>query len=363
VILRNSTVSGNSAEWDGGAIENYSATVKLFNCTISGNSAGGLGGAIDNWRGTVQSTNATIVMNRADADGNGSGSGGGIYNYKTPSATLLNNTLLAGNLLGAAGSDSPNDLTGVDVDSASAHNLIGDATTAGGLTHGANGNVVGNAGSGTIDVTKVLAPNLADNGGPTQTHALVRGGLAVNAGDNSKAIDTDGNPLAYDQRGESFGRISAGSVDIGAFEVQPSIDVKPGTDPNSINLASNGVIAVAIFTTGEFDASLVDASTVLFAGACAVHSGLEDVDGDGDLDMVLQFRVQDTNLLEVYADLVADDIEHDGVLDSNRQTAAVSLTGQTVTDEYFESLDEMDLFLSGRNLRDFLEDLVAAGAI
>ena len=107
MILKDSTVSGNSARWDGGAIENYYATVELFNSTISGNSAGGLGGAIDNWGGTVESTNSTIVMNRADADGNGSGSGGGIYNYKPSSVTLLNNTLLAGNLLGAGGQRQP----------------------------------------------------------------------------------------------------------------------------------------------------------------------------------------------------------------------------------------------------------------
>ena len=171
----------------------------------------------------------------------------------------------------------------------------------------------------------------------------------------------------YDQRGEGFTRIVNGTVDIGAFEVQPQvlsveIDVKPGSDPNSINLASNGVIAVAIFTTADFDASLVDASTVVFAGASAVRGALQDVDGDGDLDMVLHFRVQDTNLAEIYAQLLAVDIE-DGVLDSSHQTASVSLTGQTATDEYFAGFDDVDLFLSGKNLRDFLKGLAAAGLI
>ena len=55
-------------------------------------------------------TNCTITGNRADADGDGSGTGGGMYNYiQLLLRPLLNNTLLAGNLLGAAGSDSPND--------------------------------------------------------------------------------------------------------------------------------------------------------------------------------------------------------------------------------------------------------------
>ena len=366
VILRNSTVSGNSAGRDGGAIENYDATVKLFNSTISGNSAGRLGGAIDNWGGTVESTNATIVMNRADADGDGSGSGGGIYNYNPSSATLLNNTLLAGNLLGAAGGDSPNDLTGEDVDPAGSHNLIGDAATAGGLAHGAGGNIVGNAGSGTIDIATVLDPNLADNGGPTLTHALVAGSVALNAGDNGKAVDEDGNPLVYDQRGDGFARIYGGTVDIGALEAQNlfvEIDVKPGSDPNSINLESNGLIAVAIFTTGDFDASQVDASTVLFAGAGAVHSAMEDVDGDGDLDMVLHFKVEDTTLAALYEDLLADDVDGDGILDSNRQALAVSLFGETIDGEEIIGTDEVDMFFSGKALRELLDQLASAGVL
>ena len=141
------------------------------------------------------------------------------------------------------------------------------------------------------------------------------------------------------------------------------IDVMPGSDLNPVNLIQNGVIAVAILTTDNFDASWVNAASVVFAGASAVHSALEDVDGDGDLDMVLHFRVQDTNLADIYARLLADDINGDGVLDSNHQTAAVSLTGRTTTDQYFEAYDDVDLFLSGKNLRELLEALAAAGAI
>jgi hypothetical protein len=141
------------------------------------------------------------------------------------------------------------------------------------------------------------------------------------------------------------------------------IDIKPGGDPNSLNLASNGMIAVAIYTTTDFDASQVDVSTVVFAGASAAHSALEDVDHDGDLDLVLHFRTQDTNLRDIYADLVAEDINEDGVLDSNHKTAQLSLTGQTTNDAAFEGLDNLDLFLSGKALRSFLADLAASGAI
>jgi hypothetical protein len=76
------------------------------------------------------------------------------------------------------------------------------------------------------------------------------------------------------------------------------IDIKPGSNPNSINPSSKGVIPVAILTTPQFDASLVDVETVRFgpAEATPVQWDFEDVDGDGDDDMILHFRTQDTGI-------------------------------------------------------------------
>ncbi|HJQ69547.1 MAG TPA: hypothetical protein VKA70_11270 [Blastocatellia bacterium] len=90
----------------------------------------------------------------------------------------------------------------------------------------------------------------------------------------------------------------------GSFEVEISpfslIDIKPEGVPNSINPRSNGVIPVAILTHAEFAASSVDPATVRFGAtgteAAAVHSALEDVDGDGDIDMILHFRTQQTHI-------------------------------------------------------------------
>jgi len=84
------------------------------------------------------------------------------------------------------------------------------------------------------------------------------------------------------------------------------IDIKPGSDPNSINCNNQkGVIAVAILTTDDFDAMTVDHTTVTFEGASETHvdkkSGEprrheEDVDYDGDMDLVFHFRLGDTTL-------------------------------------------------------------------
>jgi hypothetical protein len=79
-------------------------------------------------------------------------------------------------------------------------------------------------------------------------------------------------------------------------KIEVSIDIKPGSDPNSINLKSKGVVPVAVLTTDNFDASTVDPATVLFAGAQPVRWTLEDVDGDGDEDLLFHFRTQELNL-------------------------------------------------------------------
>lgn len=167
-----------------------------------------------------------------------------------------------------------------------------------------------------------------------------------------------------------FGDLSgagASETDLGGFSfVTPESDMlsaQINVLPNTVNLANNGVIGVAILTTANFDAATVDANSVLFAGASAVHNALEDVDSDGDLDMVLHFRTQDTDLRALYEQLLADDINEDGVLDSNHQVAEVTLTGQTVDEVFFEGSDDLDLFLAGKSLRQLLQEMVAAGII
>jgi hypothetical protein len=83
-----------------------------------------------------------------------------------------------------------------------------------------------------------------------------------------------------------------------SLTISVDIDIKPGGFPNSINPRSKGVIPVAILTTDTFDATTVDGTTVRFGPdeAEPAHYTLEDVDWDGDLDMIFHFRTQETGI-------------------------------------------------------------------
>lgn len=72
------------------------------------------------------------------------------------------------------------------------------------------------------------------------------------------------------------------------------IDIKPGSDPNSINRKSKGHVPVALLSDRTFDATTTDQNTVTFAGATPLDIGQspEDVNGDGLLDLVFHFDTQ-----------------------------------------------------------------------
>ena len=230
LTLVNSTISNNTAtaggglvpQASGGGIEN-SGTALLANCTIAGNvaSAGAAtgaeisGGGIDN-SGTLRLTNCTVANNSANAGTSptNDANGGGIY--IAVGHVTLNNTIVAGNYtVPPVGGSSPDDLVGA-VGPSTAYNLIGDASAATGLI-AANHNQLGSA---DAPIDGKLGP-LANNGGPTQTMALLSGSPAIDAGSNALAVGPDGKPLLGDQRG--FGRIFNGTVDIGAYEFGASL--------------------------------------------------------------------------------------------------------------------------------------------
>jgi hypothetical protein len=82
-----------------------------------------------------------------------------------------------------------------------------------------------------------------------------------------------------------------------------SIDIKPGAFPNTINLKSGGTVSVAILSTVSFDARTVDPSTVTLAGATVKVKGqgdpmisVQDVNGDGLLDLVVRVNIDELQL-------------------------------------------------------------------
>ena len=99
------------------------------------------------------------------------------------------------------------------------------------------------------------------------------------------------------------------------------IDIKPGSDPNSINLKSKGVVPVAVLTTDLFDAATVDPETIELEGVAALKWAMDDVDEDGDLDLLLHFSTQELAV----------------PLDANSTEA--TLTGETYDGEAFSGTD------------------------
>lgn len=86
------------------------------------------------------------------------------------------------------------------------------------------------------------------------------------------------------------------SLDTPPPDTEMAIDIKPGNDQNNINLKSKGIVQVAVLTTDDFDAGMVDPATVNFAGAAPVRWKLADVDDDGDDDMMFHFKTQELDL-------------------------------------------------------------------
>ncbi len=96
-----------------------------------------------------------------------------------------------------------------------------------------------------------------------------------------------------------------------------SIDIKPGSDPNSINTFANGVIPVAILGSDTFDVSDVDVTTLAFgpAGAAPTHKAgghLADVNDDGLTDLVSHYRTQETGIVFGDADTCLTGQTNDG---------------------------------------------------
>lgn len=104
-----------------------------------------------------------------------------------------------------------------------------------------------------------------------------------------------------------------GSANFGPCEMIVQIDIKPGSGSNLIKLSSPGAVSVAVLTTEDFDASTIDPVTVLFAGASPLSWNMKDVDRDGDMDLLFQFKIRELELDENSREATLTGMTFDGI--------------------------------------------------
>ena len=296
VTLRSSTVSGNSGDALSdafGGILNSGSVVTATNSTVSANRASATGGAsafssavagISNSGGSLALTNATLARNSVNEPNGGFlPAVGGVSNF-------FGGDLTAQNSLISGQSGGPN-CYGLAPGSDAGYNLD-DGTSCGFST----------ANHSLSSTDPLLDPvGLNDNGGPTQTIALMSGSPAIDV--IPPATSGCGSTISADQRGIS--RPQNSGCDLGAFEfvvttLTVAIDIKPGEAPNRINPGSGGTIPVAILSNFGFNApSQVDATSLEFGrtgneSSRALCSPPQDVNGDGLLDRLCHFSTQKT---------------------------------------------------------------------
>lgn len=219
--LTNVTINNNRAI-DGGGIYN-TGYLNISNSTISRNDASSNGGGLYSNGGSVEINSSTFTLNMADWDNDNTGNGGGIR-IQSGTATIRN-TIVANNFDGVAIGGNPGgnlvqhyDTSGILTDLG--YNLIGDSTGSTGWT------VRSRVGTNTQRIDPKLAP-LRNNGGFTQTHALLQDSPALNAGHMGTATFTD-------QRG-----IQRTVADIGAYEAAfPRLTVDLLVDEDDGNISA-----------------------------------------------------------------------------------------------------------------------------
>ena len=215
MTVRNSTLAGNFAS-AGGGIHNESGSVLVTGSTLMQNytnDPNGIGGGILNGPGAVMTVvNTTLAGNITDY------LGGGIYNRGT---LTLNNSTLSGNSAYATEASKGGGLYNYSATLYMANTIIanspsgGDCINEGGATIPTNLNNLVEDGSCGADLSgDPVLGELANNGGPTWTMALLAGSPAFDAGDDSTCA---AEPVSgVDQRGVT--RPQGAQCDIGAYE-------------------------------------------------------------------------------------------------------------------------------------------------
>lgn len=270
--IQDTTFDGNQATNAGGAIDSSTSLTidrSTFSNNVARNSAGNLGhgGAIDSWSGCMLSlTNSTL-------SGNQSVYGGAISNYGgfiIQSSTIAGNQAYEGGGFYGGGSNAKFENSIIAENSATffGADLVDSFVS---LGHNIVSSTAGNSGFGAVgdllNVDPMLAP-LADNGGPTQTRALLVGSPAIDAA----------NPLtapAVDQRGVA--RPFGAGPDIGAFEYNTPLNTPPvAKNDNAATQQGASVVIAVLANDSDPDG---DSLSVVSVGSPAHGTATINVDG------------------------------------------------------------------------------------
>jgi parallel beta-helix repeat protein len=228
-------VSYNTAQNNGGGLYAGTSTIRVTNTTFSSNYAYGSGGGLhgNHFYGDSHLSFCTITHNFADSDADGTGDGGGIY------ADLINyadHLELKGSVVAKNSDMSPPPgakLAEIAISGACAEHLQSFGNNFIGANDGAEAafpagypNVNGDyVGTSAADLDPGLA-SLADNGGPSETHATLAGSPLINRGP-VPCTDVNDSSVTVDQRGQPR---PIGRADIGAFEgAFGGVNPGPGT--------------------------------------------------------------------------------------------------------------------------------------
>jgi hypothetical protein len=220
LTLNRTTVSGNTGTGTGTGASSVSIAGGGIRTTSGGTSTVAIGGGIYNNTGpggSVTVTSSTLTANSISALTFVQGS-----NFQTDVNDIFKNTIVS------AGVGSTNCGAGL-VSSSLGHNLEGTTNSCG---------FGGPADQPSTAVTG-LDPTLASNGGATQTHALLPGSPAIDAGIASTGETTDQRDLARPSDFLTVPNLFASDgSDIGAFEAQapPPVPVTPTPTPPAFNL-------------------------------------------------------------------------------------------------------------------------------
>ncbi len=285
LTITNSTVSGNAA-YGGGGIYNNRGSFTLSNSTISGNAAGYGGGIYNDNNGTLTVANATFTFNTASTSNAGGGirnsgaltvanatfsgnaapnGGGGIYNSKTltvTNSTLSSSPILSDNDSGAATTTLTNTL----VAGSSGGNCSGSMVNGGYNLDDGTTCAFGETNHSQSNTNPLLDPaGPQDNGGPTQTIALLPGSPATDAGDATVcALTGAGKVNNVDQRGTV--RPQGAGCDVGAYESRgfTLAVIGGGGQSATINTAFPLPLAVSVLPLGGGEP--VNGGKVTFTG-------------------------------------------------------------------------------------------------